>query len=60
MKKITAMFFVVMSLSVASGLALANDTAQRASYDSTGRSSKTVFAAECTKENYNPEKCNKK
>jgi hypothetical protein len=60
MKKITAMLFVVMGLSAACGSALANDTTQRASYDATGHSSKTVIAAECTKENYDPEKCNTK
>lgn len=60
MKKITATLFVVMSLSSACGSVLANDTAQRISYDALGRSSKTVIAAECTKENYDPEKCNKK
>jgi len=54
--------FLVMSLSAACGLAVAKDTTQGASYDETGHSSKNVFAAECTKENYDPknENCKKK
>ncbi|WP_155953759.1 hypothetical protein [Pseudomonas sp. URMO17WK12:I12] len=62
MKKTTAIMFLVMSLSAVCGLAVAKDTTQGASYDETGHSSKNVFAAECTKENYDPksENCKKK